>query len=127
MKRLDETFSYDENLERVSIPASVKYISADAFVNCFSLKTIRMKGDTVPELGNDPFRHLPKDFVIYVPRDVVKVYRTKWAQYADHINPENTAASNDDILTVTLVEPNTLAEKLGLTANWINGNKGSKK
>ena len=127
MKRLDETFSYDENLERVSIPASVEYISADAFVNCFSLKTIRMKGDTVPELGNDPFRHLPKDFVIYVPRDVVKVYRTKWAQYADHINPENTAASNDDILTVTLVEPNTLAEKLGLTANWINGNKGSKK
>ena len=119
VKRLEKTFAGDELLERVSIPYSVEHIAADAFQNCYKLKTITMKGDSVPELGADAFSSLPSDFVINVPRDVVKVYRTKWAQYADHINPESTLGGSDEILTVTLTEPNTLADKLGLNANWV--------
>ena len=121
VESLDRTFAFDEVLERVSIPASVKRISADAFHNCFSLKTITMKGDSVPELGDDAFKALPSDFVIYVPRDVVKVYRTKWAQYADHINPEATSGESDEIITVTLKWENTLAEALGLKPTWSGG------
>ena len=116
VKSLNRTFAFDELLKRVSIPASVEHISADAFHNCFSLDTLTIKCDSVPEIEGDPFKSLPTNYVILVPRDVVKVYRTKWPQYADHINPEGTLAAADTILTVILDEPNTLAEKLGLTA-----------
>ena len=121
VKRLDMTFAFDEALERVSIPASVEHIAASAFHYCTNLKTITMTGTKVPELEADAFNELPSDFVIYVPRDVVKLYRTEWAQYADHINPKDTYAGTDKILTVTLTEPNTLAEKLGLKATWKTG------
>ena len=127
VKRLDETFLYNLKLERVSIPASVEYIMETAFEQCRSLKTITMKGDSVPKLEDDAFRFLPEDFVIYVPRNAVKAYRTKWTQYADHINPEKTSATNDDIRIVTLTEPNTLAEKLGLTPTWVDATSGSTK
>ena len=127
VKRLDETFLFDTKLERVSIPASVEYIMKTAFEDCLSLKTITMKGDSVPKLEDDAFRFLPKDFVIYVPRNAVKAYRTKWTQYADHINPEKTSATSDNIRIVTLTEPNTLAEKLELTPTWVDATSGSKK
>ena len=121
VKSLDQTFAFDELLKRVSIPASVEHISADAFHNCFSLDTLTIKCDSVPELEGDPFKHLPSDYVILVPRDVVKAYRTKWPQYAEHINPEATPGGSDEILTVTLNVPNTLADKLGLTPTWSGG------
>jgi hypothetical protein len=134
VKELRSTFTNDYQLERVTIPASVESIASSAFLDCRKLKTITMKGDSVPTLEDDAFRSLPSDFVIYVPRNVVKVYRTKWAQYADHINPEATVAGMDEIKTVTLIEPNTLAQALGLTTtvdhawngtyDWINSVRG---
>ena len=134
VKQLRSTFANDYQLERVTIPASVENITSSAFLYCRNLKTITMKADSVPTLEDDAFRSLPSDFVIYVPRNVVKVYRTKWAQYADHINPEATVAGTDEIKTVTLTEPNTLAQALGLTTtvdhawngtyDWINSVRG---
>ena len=115
MKELNGTFAGDTELESVSLPASVVRIGEDAFESCAKLATITCKGDSVPELVGDPFKQLPSDFVIYVPRNVVKAYRTKWAAYADHINPDATYANKDTIMIVTTTEPNTLAEKLGLT------------
>ena len=115
VKELHGTFRDDELLTRVSLPMSLLLIGEDAFEGCRSLKTITMKGDDVPELAGNPFKSLPADYVIYVPRNAVKAYRTTWVDYADHINPEGTAAAADTILTVILTEPNTLAQKLGLT------------
>ena len=86
----------------------------------------------VPTLAEDAFCTLPEDFQILVPKQYCKLYRERWAQYADHINPDNTSHANEEIVTVTLTEPNTLAEKLGLTATtktasgstYVNGLKG---
>ena len=116
VKELNGTFAGDNLLERVTLPGSVERIAASTFAGCSNLKAITISRDSVPELEADAFKDLPSDFVIYVPRDVVKVYRTKWEQYADHINPASTQAGTDEILTVTVTEPNTLAEKLGLEA-----------
>ena len=58
---------------------------------------------------------MPADFRILVPRRYAKLYRTKWAQYADHINADDTYyMDGGDIMTVTVTEPNTLAQALGL-------------
>ena len=87
-----------------------------AFAKCVKLDTIRVCGIEPAELAEDAFRDLPADFRILVPRRYAKLYRTQWAQYADHINADDTYMANDDILTVTVTEPNTLAKALGLEA-----------
>ena len=69
----------------------------------------------MPQLARDAFEDLPEHFVILVPSDRCKRYREAWEQYADHINADNAFYSDGDLITVELTEPNTLAEKLGLT------------
>jgi len=114
VKRLEQTFSGAGDLKRVTLPASVEYISADAFAGCSKLDTIRIIGTLPAELAENAFSDLPGDFRIVVPRRYAKLYRTQWAQYADHINPDESYKDNSDVLTVTVSEPNTLAEALGL-------------
>ena len=115
VKKLQGTFRGTTGLVSVTLPPSVDLIGEDAFKYCYNLDKITMTSDSVPELVGDPFEDLPENYAIYVPRNSVKAYRTKWAQYADHINPEGTQAGSDEIKTVTVTEPNTLAQKLGLT------------
>jgi len=132
VKRLNNTFSGCSKMVNITLPQSIEYIGADAFTGCVKLDTIRVLNDSVPELAAHAFTSLPADFVIYVPRGSVKVYREKWAEYADHINPEANSSAADDIIEVTLTEPNTLAEKLGLTQTvksalgkkWVNSLTG---
>ena len=116
VKRLENTFEGAADLRRISLPASVEYIGRMAFAKCVKLDTIRVCGIEPAELAEDAFRDLPADFRILVPRRYAKLYRTQWAQYADHINADDTYMANDDILTVTVTEPNTLAKALGLEA-----------
>jgi hypothetical protein len=87
----------------------------------------------VPELAADAFESLPNDFKILVPKGLCKVYREKWAQYADHINADSRHYADSDIMTVTVTEPNTLAKALGLTttiedvlwsSDYVNSLKG---
>ena len=111
----DESFRDCFNLEIISLPDSLKSISAGAFANCYSLDTIYVACDSVPKLAEDAFRSLPNDFRILVPKQLCKLYREKWAQYADHINADDSFYASDKILTVTVKEPNTLAKELGLT------------
>ena len=111
--RLDYDFQNCSALERISLPDSLKYIGVEAFMGCQSLKSITIAADSVPELERDAFKDLPADFRVYVPKTHVKRYREKWAQYADHIEGEEESYRND-IIEVTLTEPNTLAEKLGM-------------
>ena len=132
----DESFRDCFNLEIISLPDSLKSISAGAFANCYSLDTIYVACDSVPKLAEDAFKSLPNDFRILVPKQLCKLYREKWAQYADHINADDSFYASDEILTVTVKEPNTLAKELGLTVTeyhnhnmyvdhkWLNGVNG---
>ena len=120
--RLDYDFENCSNLTRISLPDSLKSIGRYAFDGCESLASITIKADSVPELEADAFASLPWDFKIYVPKTHVKLYREKWAQYADHIVGSDDT-NRDDIIEVTLAEANTLGEKLGLkvtvSTDWL--------
>ena len=74
--------------------------------------------DKVPVLEKYAFDDLPADFRILVPKTLCKVYREKWAEYADHINVNEQNNSGNEWTVVTLDKPNTLAEKLGFEVNW---------
>ena len=129
VKRLENTFTGMSSLETISLPSEIEYISSTAFIGCSRLKTIHVGcvGDTVPTLAKDAFMSLPADFSILVPKQYCKLYRERWAQYADHINPGSTNSAYAEIITVTLTEPNTLAQKLGLTitTEWATGYGGN--
>jgi hypothetical protein len=152
VKKLKDTFTGMYNLETITLPSGIESISATAFSGCSELKTIHVSSVTViaadenaepespeaqpqyvlPTLAQDAFATLPADFQILVPKEYCKLYRERWAQYADHINPDKPYTAGEEIITVTVTEPNTLAEKLGLTATtrtstgdtWVNGLKG---
>ena len=121
VKRLDKAFKDCDQLRTIFLPTSVESIGAEAFDGCVSLDTIRLVCDSVPLLAPDAFASLPASFRIIVPKSSCKLYRTKWPQYADHINVDDSYYADDDIIEVTLTEPNTLAEKLGLTVTRTTG------
>ena len=116
VKQLDNAFNRMTRLNTISLPGSIERIGADAFRGCIQLNTIYVSSDSVPDLAPDAFKDLPKDFKILVPKSLCKRYREKWAQYADHINMDSRDYSGNEIMTVTVTEPNTLAQALGLTA-----------
>jgi len=117
VKRLENTFAGNSSLTTITLPDSLEYIGASAFSGCTSLDSIYVSCDSVPTLEADAFASLPADFKIYVPKKLCKLYRETWAQYADHINVDERDYSSADIITVTVTEPNKLAEALGLTIN----------
>ncbi len=116
VKRLIATFRGCADMKVISLPPSIEHISADAFAGCTALDSISVYCDSVPELAHDAFRDLPAGFKILVPKKLCKLYRTKWPQYADHIN-EYVYQSND-LITVTVTEPNTLDKALGLEMSY---------
>jgi hypothetical protein len=101
------------SLKRITLPDSLTVIGREVFEGCQQLETISIAADSVPDLATDALRDLPAHFQIIVPKTHVKRYREHWAQYADHIVGEDEDFRNN-IIEVTLTEPNTLAEKLGL-------------
>ncbi|MBQ4294320.1 MAG: leucine-rich repeat protein, partial [Prevotella sp.] len=114
VKTLESTFSYMANLESIKLPTSIESIGVEAFNGCTSLETIYVGCDSVPQLARDAFESLPENFRILVPKKLCKLYREKWAQYAEHINPYNARFDGDDVITVVVTEPNKVAEALGL-------------
>ncbi len=112
----DNTFVDMQSFEQVTLPANLLAITSGAFKDCSNLRTIWAMGNYVPAIGADAFESINKDFVVYVPESKVEAYRTAWAQYADHIRVAGAGNSADEIIEVTLTEPNTLAEALGLKA-----------
>ena len=114
VKQLESTFTGAARLERITLPASIDSIAAEAFAGCTKLDTIRIVSITPAGLAENAFEDLPADFRILVPRRYAKLYRTEWAQYADHINADDADKAGDDILTVTVTAPNTLGKALGL-------------
>ena len=111
----DSSFVDMSALEQITLPAYLLAITSGAFQNCPSLRTIWAMGDFVPALGADAFETINSDFVVYVSEDKVEYYRNAWSQYADHIRVAGISNPTDDLIEVTLTEPNTLAKALGLT------------
>lgn len=116
---LENTFSGCSNLEKITLPDSIKNIGASAFSGCGKLMDIYVNTDSIPELENDAFEDLAENtnglrngFRIHVPKYLVYQYRAAWSQYADHIIGDG--ANSNDIYVVTVTEPNTLAQALGL-------------
>ncbi len=102
------------SLQRVSLPDSLKSIGYDAFRQCVSLDSIYIYSDSIPSLESGAFRDLPSSFKIFVPRKLAKLYRTKWAEYADHIVGDISHYS-EDVIEITTTNYGQVAEKLGLT------------
>ena len=115
VKNLEQTFSNASELCTITLPDSLKSIGIDAFAGCSKLDTIYVNCDSVPAMAAGALRDLPADFRILVPKKLCKLYRSKWAEYADHINVNETGNANSNVVTVVLTEPNTLAKALGLT------------
>lgn len=114
VKKLENTFYACYHLKRITLPASVTEIDKWAFGNCMSLDTIHIYADSVPQLAQDAFADLPANFRILVPRSHLKRYQEQWTQYADHIFVDEESYAKDDLVEVTLTEPNTLDAALGL-------------
>jgi len=115
VRSLDNTFSGCTALRSISLPDSLKSISATAFADCISLDTIRVSCDSVPELSAHAFDDLAPSFRILVPKSLCKLYRERWAEYADHIFLDRDYYAADTVMVVRVSEPNTLAQALGLT------------
>lgn len=114
-------------LDDVVIPAGVTAMGDEAFSSCGALRSITFESSTPAALGNNVFAGMPADYVIYVPEAAVETYKAAWAQYADHIQTVSSKPSG--IFEVTLTEPGTLAQALGLAITGtdpltISGNYG---
>ena len=114
-------------LDDVVIPAGVTTIGNEAFRGCASLRSLTFLSETPATLGTDVFAEMPDDYVLYVPDAAVETYKEKWSAYANHIQAVSTKPTG--VYEVTLTEPGTLAEKLGLTITGtdpltISGNYG---
>ena len=100
-------------LDDIVIPDSVTEIKDRAFSGCASLRNITFLSKTPATLGADVFADLPADYVLYVPETSIQVYKAAWPQYASHI--QSVTEKHIGIWKVTLTEPGTLAEALGIT------------
>ena len=118
----DGAFRGCTKMERIAIPDSVSYIGSNVFRQCYQLSDIYISSDSVPTIADDAFDFqvdwFKDNFRIYVPKTLCKRYREAWPQYAQYINVDESHYSDDNIITVTVTEPNTLAHALGLTYKW---------
>ena len=105
-------------LDDVVIPDKVSVIGGEAFRKCSNLKSLTFKSATPATLGTDVFAELPENYVLYVPTESVDAYKAAWSQYADHI--QSVGEKHTGIWEVTLTEPGTLAQELGLTITGTN-------
>lgn len=105
-------FNGCESLNDLAIPENVSKVESEAFKGCKSMKRIYFNSPTPPELsGTGMFEGMPSDYVIMVADSVVDAYKSAWPQYANHIQIYRKPSGFRE---VTLTEPGTLAEKLGL-------------
>ncbi len=113
-------------MERIAIPDSVKTIGSNVFRQCYQLSDIYISTDSIPTIADDAFdfqvNWFHDDFRIYVPKDLCKRYREAWPQYAQYINVDDNRYTDDEIITITVTEKNTLAQALGLTVTTDNRN-----
>ena len=119
LKTIEQQAFYNcQLLDDVVIPAEVTTIGNETFRKCASLRSLTFLSETPATLGTDVFSDLPDDYVFYVPEEAVQTYKAAWPAHDNHIQAVSTKPTG--ITEVTLTEPSTLAEKLGLTITGTN-------
>ena len=78
-------FYYCSSLTSINIPNSVTKIGLYAFYDCSSLESIYCKPTIPPTLGGNAFYKISSTAKIYVPRESVDVYKSRWSTYASKI------------------------------------------
>ncbi len=107
-----QAFKNCQLLDDVVIPEKVFIIDTEAFNGCSQLKSLTFLATIPAVLGKDVFSGLPDDYVFYVPESAVDSYKQLWPEHADHI--QSLSNKHTGIYEVTLTEPGTLAEALGI-------------
>lgn len=81
-----QTFAYNNDLERITLPESVEQIDEEAFYNCKNLKEVYIKSDKMVKIDDSSFQWVPP-FRIYVPNKKLKTYQKskKWARCVNSI------------------------------------------
>lgn len=64
-----------KKVKTVTIGKNVMQIEEDAFYGCKQLKKIKIKSELLEYIGEDAFRGIAANAVIYVPRSCLEEYR----------------------------------------------------
>ncbi len=126
VKTLDRTFQHCTNLRSITLPDSLRAIGPSAFDGCLGLTTVRIATDSVPALAADVFESSIQvhgnSFQILVPRNLCNLYRERWSQYKDYINPDPQDYSQDTIIVVNTNDHHrSIAQALGLQLSYSYG------
>ena len=78
-------FSGCASLAKIVIPNSVTSIGGSAFEYCSNLKNVYCKAVTPPTLGSNGLGSGKYDKKIFVPRESLQLYQSKWPYYATAI------------------------------------------
>ena len=92
------TFSHCENLKQIVIGENVRSVGKGAFRYCYNLAHIYFKGTTPPKGADEMFEEIHDDYIMYVPLESLKDYRTT-RHYKKHmfsIEPCNYRAHKDE-------------------------------
>ena len=81
----NDVFNDCFGLTSVTIGKGVTSIGEGAFLWCTSLTSVFCKAITPPSRGDLVFYNNASDIKIYVPRESVEAYKTRWNEYADNI------------------------------------------
>lgn len=68
-------------LKEITLPASLKTLSAEAFVHCADLEKIVMEGDAPENTSPDALLALNENLIIYVPEGASGYDATPWTDY----------------------------------------------
>ena len=80
------TFEGCSRLKAIVLPETVIHLGDRAFYDCSSLHSVTVMSPTPPTLGVEVFGDDPS-FTIYVPDEVLDVYRESWSDFAGIIAP----------------------------------------
>ncbi len=118
----DYVFHACDKLTRITFPSKVIYLGDYVFKDC-GIKEIFFESSTPPTLKTDDLHTfstiITKDgAAVYVPDDAVDKYKEEWPHLAKLIKGRSTWRSLKEIY---VEYAGTLAEKLGLTYNYVTG------
>ena len=82
-------FDYITNLQSVYMGQEIRTIANNAFLNCINLNRVTINSKTVPEIGLNIFMNTSPQLIIYVPQDMVDLYKedNRWSIYKDRVQP----------------------------------------
>lgn len=90
----DQAFSVCRSLSSITIPKKVVSIGQGAFNACTGMAEYHLKPITPPMLGEEAFRNISSDCIIYVPyssdHSILEAYKTatNWSAYASYMQEE---------------------------------------